>query len=135
MRPKHLGLIRAFDLLSSLSLGAVSALASSFLLPDAWWPPVAMIAGMGLGIVAALPVFGLLASLLGGFETVVMTMQVGMLAGMAGAMMRTSPSGLAALAGAGVGLAIHLLLRAYDRSLHGEVVGEGGSGVGSGSTG
>ena len=80
--------------------------------------PIAMIIGM----IIALPLLMLFTSLLGGFEIIMVSMQVGMLAGMAGVMTpyNTLPGLLAT--GAVVGLLIQFLLHMSDIKLHGEVL-------------
>ena len=96
---------------------------------DAKWVPdgtpgaLAMPLGMVVGVVAATPVLFLLNWILGGFEVLMLAMQIGMLAGMAAPMIRGGTPGSVALAGAGVGLVVQLLLHALDRSLHGDVGG------------
>ena len=119
--PAHAGAIRAFDYLAAVALGASAALGSWWLVPGALPAILAMPLGMLVGTVAALPFFLLFTWLLGGFEIVMMAMQIGMLAGMAAPMIQGGTVGSVALAGAGVGLLVQLLLHALDRSLHGEV--------------
>ena len=111
--PAHRGAIRAFDYLAAVSLGASAALGAWWLVPDALPGVLAMILGMLVGTLAAVPVFVLFTWLLGGFEIVMMAMQIGMIAG--------GTVASVAMAGAGVGLVIQMLLHALDRSLHGEV--------------
>ena len=120
-RPPHAAAIRAFDYLVALCLGATAALGSWLLVPDVLPGFAAMLLGMLVGTVAALPAFAFFTWLLGGFEIVMMAMQIGMLAGMAAPMIQGGTVGSVATAGAGVGLVVHLLLHALDRSLHGEV--------------
>ena len=131
--PEHRAAIRAYDYLCAVTLGASAALGSWWLLPDALPGVVAMILGMGIGTMAALPAFALFTWLLGGFEIVMMAMQIGMIAGMAAPMIEGGTVGSVAAAGAGVGLMVQLLLHALDRMLHGEVVGPTASGERSSS--
>jgi hypothetical protein len=119
--PEHPAAIRLFDYASALTLGAVSALGSWWLVPDALPGIVAMALGMVVGLVVAVPFFAVLNWMLSGFELVMVAMQVAMLAGMAAPMIRGGTPGSVALAGAGVGFVVQLLLHALDRSLHGEV--------------
>jgi hypothetical protein len=118
---EHAGAIRAFDYLAAASLGAVATVSSWLILPDALPGSLAMLLGMGIGVLAVLPLFGLFSAILGGFEIIVLSSQVGMFAGMLGAM--TSAPGLFAVAGEGVlaGLGIQLLLHIIDRSMRGDV--------------
>ncbi len=51
-----------------------------------------------------------------------MSMQIGMLAGMAGAMTRSASLGTAVLCGAAVGLGVQAALQLLDRRLHGNVL-------------
>jgi hypothetical protein len=118
--PEYAGAIRAFDYLCALVLGASAALGSWWILPDALPGIVAMPLGMLVGTVAAVPAFALFTWLLGGFEIVMMAMQIGMLAGMAAPMIQGGTMGSVVLAGGGVGLVVQLLLHALDRSLHGD---------------
>jgi hypothetical protein len=119
--PEHPAAIRLFDYACALALGATSALCAWWVVPDALPGIVAMVLGMAVGFVAALPLFALLNWILGGFELVMMAMQISMLAGMAAPMIRGGTPGSVALAGAGVGFVVQLLLHALDRALHGEV--------------
>lgn len=121
--PSHPVAIRAFDYLAAVCLGGSAALGSWWVVPDALPGIVAMALGMLVGTVAALPLFALFTWLLGGFEIVMMAMQVGMLAGMAAPMIQGGSPLSVAVAGGGVGLMVQLLLHALDRSLHGEVRG------------
>ena len=125
MNPERAIAIRAFDYFAALSFGAVAALSSWYLIPDSLPSPLAMIAGMGVGMVSALPLLGLFMFLLGGFEIIVMSMQIGMLAGMIGIMTGVLTDGEVVapvvMAGAMTGLTIQVLLHATDHTLHGEV--------------
>ena len=105
-----------------MTLGAVCALAAWLVVPGGVAPPLAMIGGMAVGVVAAIPLFGVLTYHLGGFEIIVLAMQVGMVAGMAGAMMGSASTGVVAATGAVVGLVVEGALHALERALHGEVV-------------
>jgi hypothetical protein len=113
--------IGAFDYFAAFSFGVVAALAAWLVVGDRLPMPVAMPAGMVIGVVAAFPLFGLFSFLLGGFEIIVMSMQIGMLAGMLGAMLGSGPMADAALAGAAAGLDVQLLLDVVNRILRGEV--------------
>ena len=119
--PAHPAAVRLFDYAAALAFGASSALAAWWAVPDALPGVVAMALGMLVGTVAAVPILFLLNWILGGFEILMLAMQVAMLAGMAAPMIRGGTPGSVALAGAGVGLVVQLLLHALDRSLHGEV--------------
>ena len=119
--PKHAAAIRAFDYLVAATLGASAALGSWWVVPEMLPGVMGMLLGMLVGTLAALPAFVFFTWLLGGFEIVMMAMQIGMLAGMAAPMIAGGTAGSVALAGVGVGLMVHLLLHALDRSLHGEV--------------
>ncbi len=121
MKAEHASAIRTFDYLAAVSFGAAAALSSWYLVPEALPAPLAMIVGMGVGAASAFPLLGLFSFLLGGFEILVMSMQIGMLAGMTGVVIGGSTVARVAVAGAMTGLAIQLLLHLADRSLHGEV--------------
>jgi hypothetical protein len=120
-RAEHAVAIRGFDYLAAASLGAAAAVSSWFILPEALPGSLAMLLGMGIGVLAVLPLFGLFSAILGGFEIIVLSSQVGMFAGMLGAM--TSAPGPLVVAREGVvlGLGIQLLLHVIDRSMRGEV--------------
>ncbi len=124
MRPEHAVAVRAFDYLAALTFGAASALTAWLVVPGALHFVLAMALGMVAGAVAAAPVLGLFTFLLGGFELVVMSLQIGMLAGMAGAMLGAGPAGRVALLGGLVGLLVQAVLHAADRALHGEARAE-----------
>ncbi len=113
--------IRAYDYLAAVIFGVTAALVASILIPDATPRLLAMVLGMVVGMASAFPVLALLTFVLGGFEIFALSMQVGMFAGMVGAM--TGSEGLFSIAaeGAMVGLLVQLLLHAVDRSLRGEV--------------
>jgi len=113
--------IRAFDYSAAVSFGAVAALASSFLVPDLLPTPFALLAGMVIGMASAFPLLGLFSWLLGGFEILMMSMQIGMLAGMLGVMTDSQGPARVALVGALTGLAVQLILHVADGALHGEV--------------
>jgi hypothetical protein len=119
--PAHPAAVRAYDYAAAASLGAVAALGSWWIVPDALPGPLAMMLGMIVGTIASVPVFVLFTWMLGGFEIVVMAMQIGMIAGMGAPMISNGTTASVATAGAGAGLVIQLLLHALDRSLHGEV--------------
>ncbi len=121
MKAEHASAIRTFDYLAAVSFGAAAALSSWYLVPEVLPPPLAMIVGMGLGMASAFPLLGFFSFLLGGFEILVMSMQIGMLAGMTGVVIGGSTVAQVAVTGAMTGLAIQLLLHLADRSLHGEV--------------
>lgn len=121
LRPPHAAALRAFDYAAALALGATACLGSWWIVPDGLPGIVAMMLGMLVGTLVVLPLFALLNWIMSGFELVMMGMQVAMLAGMGGPMIMGGTPGRVALAGAGVGLVVQLLLHALDRSLHGEV--------------
>jgi hypothetical protein len=121
MKAEHASWIRAFDYSAALSFGAGAALASWFVVPDAIPAPVAMVAGMLVGVVAAFPLLGIFSFVLGGFEILVMSAQIGMIAGMVGAMTDSASAVQVAGGGALCGFMIQAVLHLADRSLHGEV--------------
>jgi hypothetical protein len=87
--------------------------------------PLAMAAGMALGMVAAFPVLMVFGALLGGFEILMMSMQTGMLAGMAGVTAGSESPGILMLTGAAAGGVVQFLLHMTDLRLHGERLPEG----------
>jgi len=121
MKSEHALAIRTFDYFAAVSFGAAAALAAWYLVPDFLPAPLAMVAGMVVGMVAAFPLLGLFSYLLGGFEILMMSLQIGMFAGMAGAMVGGDLVGPAAMAGVLTGGLVQFLLHMADRSLHGEV--------------
>ena len=121
MRPERALAIGVYDYFASLTFGVAAATAAWFLVPDLLSTPLAMVAGMGVGVVAAFPLLGLFAYFLGGFEIIVMSMQIGMLAGMIGVMMNGESLLTMLGAGAGAGLAVQCVLDVADRMLRGEV--------------
>jgi hypothetical protein len=120
VRTEHAGWIRAFDYVAATCFGATASLAAAFVVPEALPRPVGMLGGMVIGVLAVLPVLALLARLLAGLELVMIAAQIGMLAGMIGVMVGESLLQVAAV-GAGVGIAVQLVLHVADRALHGEV--------------
>jgi hypothetical protein len=121
MKAEHALAIRAFDYFAALTFGVAAALAARLLVPDLFLTPLAMVAGMSVGMVAAFPLLGLFMYILGGFEIIVMSMQIGMLAGMIGVVLGGASALTVVLAGAGAGLVIQLLLDAANQGLRGEV--------------
>jgi len=113
--------IRAFDYAAACMFGAAAALAAWQVVPDSMGVLPGMLLGMIAGIMASVPVLLVLTSILGGFELIVLSMQVGMFAGMTGAM--TSSVQWSGVAGQGVivGLLVQMLLHVADRSLSGDV--------------
>jgi hypothetical protein len=121
MKAERAVAIAAYDYFAALTFGTAAALSAWFLVPDVLPTPVAMVAGMGVGTVAAFPLLGLFSFILGGFEIVVMSMQIGMLAGMVGVMIGDDGVLPVIMAGALTGLAIQFFLHLTDRALRGEV--------------
>jgi hypothetical protein len=123
MTPKaeHAIAIRAFDYAVAVILGMTACAASWWVVPDGLPGAVAMLSGMLVGVVAVLPLFAGVMWVLGGFEVIVMSLQIGMIAGMGGPMIRGGTLGSVLVAGAGAGLVVQLLLHALDRAQHGEV--------------
>lgn len=119
-RAEHRVAVRAYDYLAALSFGAVASLAAWWIVPDGLPGIVAMLLGMLAGVVAAVPLFALFSWILNGFEIIVLSMQVGMVAGMGGSMI-AGGAGEVVVAGAAVGVLVQLLLHALDRAQHGEV--------------
>lgn len=121
MKRENAAAIRAYDYLAALSFGSMAALTAWWLIPASLPAPLAMLLGMGVGLMSAFPLLALFTLLLGGFEIVMMSMQIGMFAGMAGVMAGEAALVTAVLAGALMGLVVHVLLHVTDRVLHGEV--------------
>ena len=113
--------IRAFDYVAALCFGAVAALTAWFLVPDSISPLLTMLLGMLVGMASAVPVLGILSQVLGGFELLVLSMQVGMFAGMAGVMTGSATVFEVGSEGAMVGLMIQILLHVVDRYVGGDV--------------
>ncbi len=122
MKPKHSFLIRVYDYLAALVFGVVSATAVAFIIPAHWPVGVMMITGMLTGMLFALPVLIASTIILGGFELLMMSMQIGMFAGMTGVMAGSDDVTRLILAGALTGIGIHLILHIIDFLQHGEVV-------------
>lgn len=120
-RALHPGLVRAFDYVAAASFGAVGALAAWAVVPASQPMVVEMLLGMGMGVVTALPLLALFLWILGGFEIVILSMQVGMFAGMVGAMTTSLGLGDVAFEGVLVGLIVQSIIHAMDRSLAGDV--------------
>ena len=122
IKPERAVAIALYDYFAAATFGVAAALSAWALVPGLLPTPLAMLAGMGVGLVAAFPLLGVFSYLLGGFEIVVMSMQIGMLAGMVGGMMGGDGVAQVALAGAVTGLVIQGLLDVADRRLRGEVI-------------
>ncbi|MDH3208304.1 MAG: hypothetical protein OEO79_17010 [Gemmatimonadota bacterium] len=118
---RHAVLLRAFDYLAAILFGGAAAMAAWLAIPASYPMASEMLLGMVVGIVAALPLLGFFSWLLGGFEILVLSMQVGMFAGMVGAMTTSTDLGDVAFEGALVGVMVQLLVHVVDRSLGGEV--------------
>lgn len=118
---EHAVLLRAFDYVAAAALGVVAATATEALVPSPPHVLVEMLLGMMVGALSALPLLALFSWILGGFEIVVLSMQVGMLAGMMGAMTTSTSFRDVAFEGLIVGLLVQLLIHGVDRSMGGEV--------------
>lgn len=118
---EHAILLRAFDYVAAAALGVVAATAAEALVPSPPHVLVEMLLGMVVGALSALPLLALFSWILGGFEIVVLSMQVGMLAGMMGAMTTSTSFRDVAFEGLIVGLLVQLLIHGVDRSMGGEV--------------
>lgn len=114
-------LLRAFDYVAAAALGVVAASAAWALVPAPPHMLVEMLLGMVVGALSALPLLAVFSWILGGFEIVVLSMQVGMVAGMMGAMTTSSSLGEVAFEGLMAGLLVQFLIHAVDRSMEGEV--------------
>jgi len=113
--------IRSFDYVAAVCFGAVAALAAWFIVPDSVSLFLTMLLGMLVGMASAVPLLGVLSQVLGGFELLVLSMQVGMFSGMAGVMTGSATVFEVGSEGAMVGLMIQILLHAVDRYVGGEV--------------
>lgn len=118
---EHAIAIRVFDYVCAGTFGGAAAVAAWCVVPSALSIVPAMLLGMVVGIVAVLPLLLLLASILGGFELIVLSMQVGMFAGMTGAMSGFADWLGVARDGVIIGLLIQVLLHAVDWWMGGEV--------------
>lgn len=118
---EHAVLIRGFDYVAAAALGVVAATTAEVLVPSPPHVLVEMLLGMVVGALSALPLLALFSWILGGFEIVVLSMQVGMLAGMMGAMTTSTSFRDVAFEGLIVGLLVQLLIHGVDRSMGGEV--------------
>jgi hypothetical protein len=121
MKTEQILAVRAYDTVASLCFGAAAGLAAWFVVPGSLPMPAAMVLGMVVGFVSAFPLLALFSFLLGGFEIIVMSMQIGMVAGMVGVMSGADGPVAVATVGALVGLTVHALLYLTSRVLHGEV--------------
>lgn len=121
MKPERALALGLYDYFAATTFGVAAASASWLLIPDAFGPILMMLAGMVVGLVAAFPLLGFFSYVMGGFEIIVMSMQIGMLAGMAGGMMIEESLGTAVTAGALVGLVVQCVLDVANRMLRGEV--------------
>lgn len=122
MKSEHSFWLRLYDYLAALVFGVVSATAVAFIIPAEWPVWLTMIFGMLAGTLFALPVLMATMAILGGFELLMMSMQIGMFAGMTGVMLGSNDVVRLMLAGALTGIGIHLILHIIDLLQHGEVV-------------
>jgi hypothetical protein len=125
MKPNHALLLRLFDYFAAVTFGVAAATATGYAIPDAWPMPLAMAAGMALGMLAAVPVLMLFGVILGGFEILMMSMQTGMFAGMAGVMAGSESLGILLLTGAAAGGGVQFVLHMMDLKVRGEKRPEG----------
>jgi hypothetical protein len=111
------------DLLTNGAGGALAGLTCAGLVETSWPGPVAMLAGMALGMIVVLPLQLLASLFLGAFEVMLPLMLTGMAAGMAVAM-AAAMQPLTALAGIQWGALIGLACLAFtylvDAALRGE---------------
>lgn len=121
MKAEHATAILIFDYVAALTFGGVAAVTAWYVVPSSLPDPAAMVLGMIVGTISAVPVLGLFTFLLGGFEIVVMSTLIGMFAGMIGATMGGTDWSGHLLLGALIGFCLQTLLRVSDRRLRGEV--------------
>lgn len=124
-RVTHRALVRAFDYGAAAFFGATAATAAWAVVPPSWPMMAEMIVGMAVGVMCAVPLLGLVSLILGGFEVVMLAMQVGMFAGMIGAMTTSGRVTDVAFEGILVGIMVQVWLHVVDRSLSGEVRSDG----------
>ncbi len=122
MRPAHALFLRVSDYIFAIIYGVVATTASYYLIPDEWPMPLLMSAGMLVGTLSAFPLLAIFSVLLGGFEVIMMSMQIGMLGGMAGGIIGGASINLPLIAGASVGAAVQLFLHISDLKYHGEAL-------------
>lgn len=125
MKPKHALFLRLFDYFAALTFGVASATATGYAIPSAWPLSLAMAAAMALGMLTALPLLILFVAILFGFEIIMMSMLIGMFAGMAGVMVGSESAAALFLAGAAAGLMVQFALHMMDLKLRGERPMEG----------
>jgi hypothetical protein len=123
MNSDHVLAVRAYDTFAALCFGAAAAVAAWLVVPNGVVMPLAMVLGMTVGFLSAFPLLAVFTYILGGFEIIVMSMQIGMVAGMVGVMSGGDGWMAVATVGALVGATVHALLYLTDRILHGEVLG------------
>ena len=124
IKPENAFLLRLFDYFAAVTFGVVAAVVTGYLLPESWPMILAMPLAMILGMISALPLLALFFALLGGFEIIMMSMQIGMLAGMAGVMAPDDTLFGLITIGAITGLVVQITLHMMDINLHGEVLRE-----------
>jgi len=101
------------DLLASAFNGALVGLIVAALIGPSWNMLIAMVVGMGLGMVIALPGSFLFTPFFGAMEVMIPVMVTGMSAGMVvgmGAAMSELPLSEAAFWGAGVGVGVVMVI-------------------------
>jgi hypothetical protein len=129
MKRDHAMALRAFDYFASVIFGVGAALSAWLLVPGTLSFVPAMLLAMVAGTVAVFPLLGLFMVLLGGFEILMMSLQIGMIGGMVGGMIGGMAVGgtiwSVLLAGSLTGLTIQSLLHVSDRQLHGPVKHDG----------
>lgn len=124
MKPENASFIRLFDYFAAVIFGVAAAVATGYAIPTDWSMAFAMPLAMILGMITAFPLLGLFAKLMGGFEIIMMSMQIGMLAGMVGIMIPYGSLNAFAFSGALVGFIIQFFLHMMDMNLHGEALME-----------
>ncbi len=122
MKPEHAFAIGAYDYFAAYTFGVVAATSAWFVVPALLPMPLAMVVGMAVGVVSVFPLFGFFSYVLGGFEIIVMSMQIAMVTGMVGVMMGDGTIIPVVVAGGGTGLAIQFILDVANRRMRGEVI-------------
>ena len=118
-------ILRLFDYLTSILTGILTAMLVYGVVSPAWSMPVAMIAGMGLGLVALMLMVISLGWVAGSFEIIMPGKLIAMIVGMGGGMGVTQASLTAvdlAAFGFFVGLVVAICFHSYDKSLFGEQI-------------
>lgn len=122
MKPKYSVYLGLFDYLAAVIYGVTAICTAHYIVPSEWPMFAAMALAMFVGMLSTFPLLAIFSITLGGFEVLMMSMQIGMLAGMVGVMLTSASVAELSVYGAIAGVLVQFLLHMMNVRLRGEVL-------------